>query len=50
VDDFFKSAPEHWIDDDGTVLFDKIEEVRSYQKFYKLGIKLPYNASLTADG
>lgn len=39
----FETAPEHWIDDEGTVLFDKIEKVDSYQKFYKLGVSLPYN-------
>ena len=46
----FESAPEHWLDDDGTIIFDEIERVDSYQKFYKLGVKLPYNTSLTADG
>lgn len=39
----FESAPERWIEDDGTILFDKIERVDNYQKFYKLGVKLPYN-------
>ena len=34
---------EHWLEDDGTVLFDKIELVDSYQKFYKIGVRLPYN-------
>lgn len=46
----FESAPEHWLEDDGTIIFDKIERVDSYQKFYKLGVKLPYNTGLTADG
>jgi 5-methylcytosine-specific restriction enzyme subunit McrC len=46
----FESAPEHWLDDDGTIIFDEIERVDSYQKFYKLGVKLPNNTSLTADG
>lgn len=39
----FETAPEHWVEDDGKVLFDMIEQVASYQKFYKLGVKLPYN-------
>lgn len=46
----FETAPEHWVEDDGTVLFDKIEKVENYQKFYKLGVQLPYNTVLTADG
>lgn len=40
----FETAPEHWVEDDGTVLFNKIERVDNYQKFYKLGVKLPYNS------
>ena len=38
----FESAPEHWLDDDGTILFDKIEQIDSYQKLYKLGVKMPF--------
>ena len=40
----FETAPEHWLEDDGTVIYDKIEEVKNYQKFYKLGVSLPYNS------
>ena len=45
----FESAPEHWLEDDGTKIFNEIEKVDSYQKFYKLGVKLPYNPIITSD-